>query len=215
MQSSELQKIKQSFIEELFSSQEIDVWDPHEHKFFGPSTRSLAFYGDVNEDRARLLVSQILHLESLSEEEQITIYLNTPGGSLTDGLAIHDVIKEVSCPVVVIAQGLCASAGLLIMAAADYKAASENTIFFYHQPVVSDSSINSMNDMLSFSNHYEYCRDISDSIILKSSKMRKNLWNKFFAGQTSFYFNTDKALQFKIIDEVVSSRKLNFKITKD
>lgn len=215
MNNSELQKIKQSFIEDLFNSHEIEVWDPHEHKYFGPSTRSLAFYGDVNEDRARLLVSQLLHLESLSEEEQITIYLNTPGGSLTDGLAIYDVIKEISCPVVVIAQGLCASAGLLIMAAADYKAASANTIFFYHQPVVSDNSINSMNDMLSFSNHYEYCKDISDSIILESSKMRKNLWNKFFAGQTSFYFNTDKALQFKIIDEVVSSRKLNFKIKKD
>ena len=155
MNNSDLQKIKQSFLEDLFSTKEIEIWDPHEHKYFGPSTRSLAFYGDVNEERARLLVSQILHLESLSEEEQITIYLNTPGGSLTDGLAIYDVIREVSCPVIVIAQGLCASAGLLIMAAADYKAASKNTIFFYHQPVVSDNSINSMNDMLSFSTHYE------------------------------------------------------------
>lgn len=215
MNSSDLQKIKESIVEEMFSTKDINIWDPHEHKYFGPTTRSLVFYGDVNEDRARLLISQILHLESLSEEDQITIYLNTPGGSLTDGLAIHDVIKEVSCPVIIVAQGLCASAGLLIMAAADYKAASKNTTFFYHQPVVSDSSINSMNDMLSFHNHYEYCKDVSDSIILESSKMRKNLWNKFFAGQTSFYFDTKKALEFKIIDEIVSSRKLNFKIKKD
>lgn len=210
-----MQDLKQALIQEMFSNQELEVWDPHEHKYFGPSTRSIAFYGDVNEDRARLLISQILHLETLSQDEEITIYLNTPGGSLTDGLAIYDVIKEVSCPVIVVAQGLCASAGLLIMAAADYKVASKNTIFFYHQPVVSDNSINSMNDMLSFSNHYEYCKDISDSIILESTKMRKSLWNKFFAGQTSFYFNTDKALEFKIIDEIVSSRKLNFKITRD
>lgn len=210
-----MQELKQALIQEMFSSQDIEVWDPHEHKHFGPSTRSLAFYGDVNEERARLLISQLLHLESLSQTDEITIYLNTPGGSLTDGLAIYDVIKEISCPVVVIAQGLCASAGLLIMAAADYKMASENTIFFYHQPVVHDNSINSMNDMLSFSTHYEYCKDISDSIILKSTKMRKNLWNKHFAGQTSFYFNTNKAIEFKIIDEIVSSRKLDFKIMKD
>jgi ATP-dependent Clp protease, protease subunit len=210
-----IKDLKEALIQEIFSSQELQVWDPHEHKYFGPSTRSIPFYGDVNEDRARLLISQILHLETLSQEEEITIYLNTPGGSLTDGLAIYDVIKEVSCPVVVVAQGLCASAGLLIMAAADYKMASKNTIFFYHQPVVSDSSINSMNDMLSFSNHYEYCKDISDSIILESSKMRKTLWKKFFAGQTSFYFNTDKAIEFKIIDEIIVSRKLSFKITRD
>ena len=215
MTNPTMQDLKQALIQEMFSNQELEVWDPHEHKYFGPSTRSIAFYGDVNEDRARLLISQILHLETLSQDEEITIYLNTPGGSLTDGLAIYDVIKEVSCPVIVVAQGLCASAGLLIMAAADYKVASKNTIFFYHQPVVSDNSINSMNDMLSFSNHYEYCKDISDSIILESTKMRKSLWNKFFAGQTSFYFNTDKALEFKIIDEIVSSRKLNFKITRD
>ena len=215
MTNPTMQDLKQALIQEMFSNQDLEVWDPHEHKYFGPSTRSIAFYGDVNEDRARLLISQILHLETLSQDEEITIYLNTPGGSLTDGLAIYDVIKEVSCPVIVVAQGLCASAGLLIMAAADYKVASKNTIFFYHQPVVSDNSINSMNDMLSFSNHYEYCKDISDSIILESTKMRKSLWNKFFAGQTSFYFNTDKALEFKIIDEIVSSRKLNFKITRD
>lgn len=215
MSDISIQDLKQSLIREMFSSQDLETWDPHEHKYFGPATRALIFYGDVNEDRARLLISQLLHLESLSQTEEITIYLNTPGGSLTDGLAIHDAIKEISCPVIVVAQGLCASAGLLIMAAADYRMASKNTIFFYHQPVVHDNSINSMNDMLSFSTHYEYCKDISDSIILKSTKMRKNLWNKYFSGQTSFYFNTDKAIEFKIIDEIVSSRKLDFKITKD
>jgi len=209
-----MQEMKQALIQEMFSTQDIEVWDPHQHKFFGQSTRCLAFYGDVNEDRARLLISQLMHLETLSQEE-ITIYLNTPGGSLTDGLAIYDVIKELSCPVIVVAQGLCASAGLLIMAAADYKMASKNAIFFYHEPVVSDSNINSMKDMRSFSSHYEYCKNISDSIILKSTKMKKSVWNKNFLGKTSFYFNTDEALDFKIINEIVPPRKLDFKIMKD
>jgi ATP-dependent Clp protease, protease subunit len=206
--------LKQALLQEFISSENFQVWDPHEHKYFGPSSRTLAFYGDVDETTARLLISQLLHLETLSETEPIVIHINTPGGSLTDGLAIHDTIKEISCPVIAIAQGMCASAGLLILAAADYKTASKNTIFFYHQPVATGKSINSMNDMLSFSEHYEYCKSISDSIILKSSKMRKSLWKKFFSNQTSLYFNVEQALEFKIIDEVVPLRKLKFKITK-
>jgi ATP-dependent Clp protease, protease subunit len=208
--------IKQAILNELISGdQDLTIWDPHEHKYFGPSTRALAFFGDVNEDRSRLLISQILHLEQLSETEPITIYLNTQGGSLTDGLAIYDTIKQVSCPVIVVVTGLCASAGLLILAGGDYKVSTENTIFFYHQPIMSDSSVNSSNDMISFSQHYNACKEIADNIILKNSKMKKSLWNANFKDKTSFYFNAQQALSFNLINDLVECRKVKFKITKD
>jgi len=210
-----MNELKEALLNELIGDQDLHIWDPHEHKYFGPSTRSLAFFGDVNEDRSRLLISQILHLEQLSETEPITIFLNTQGGSLTEGLAIYDIIKQVSCPVIIAATGLCASAGLLILSAGDYKLASPNTIFFYHQPVMSDSSVTSTNDMISFSDHYNNCKEVADNIILKNSKMKKSVWNANFKNKTSFYFNSEQALSFNMINDIVESRKIKFKITKD
>jgi ATP-dependent Clp protease protease subunit len=207
--------IKEAIISQLMEESDLSTWDPHEHKFYGPSTRTLAFFGDVNEDRSRLLISQILHLEQLSETDPITIHLNTQGGSLTDGLAIFDTIKQVSCPVIIVTTGLCASAGLLILSGGDYKLSTENTVFFYHQPVMSDSSVTSMNEMISFSDHYQSCKHIADSIILKNSKMKKSIWNANFKNKTSFYFNAEQALSFNLINDIVESRKIKFKITKD
>ena len=209
------EELKQNLLADLISDTSFDVWDPHENKFFGPTTRSLAFFGDVNEERVRLTISQILHLEELSETDPITLYLNTPGGSLTDALALYDTIKEVSCPVVVITTGLCASAGLLILSAADYKMASKSTIFFYHQPIMSDTHVNSANDMKSFSDHYDYCKEITDNIILSATKMKKSFWNNHFKNKTSFYFDVYQALDFKLLDQITSSRKTKFKIKKD
>lgn len=210
-----MNELKEALLNELMGEQDLHVWDPHEHKYFGPSTRSLAFFGDVNEDRARLLISQILHLEQLSETEPITIFLNTQGGSLAEGLAIYDTIKQVSCPVIIATMGLCASAGLLILSAGDYKLSSPNTIFFYHQPIMSDSSVNSANDMVSFSDHYNNCKEVADNIILSNSKMKKSVWNSNFKNKTSFYFNAEQALSFNMINDITESRKIKFKISKD
>jgi ATP-dependent Clp protease, protease subunit len=204
----------EEIIEEFLNMEEFEVWDPHECKYFGPSTRTLIFFGEVDEDRSKALIGQILHLEQISELEPIKIYLNTQGGSLTEALAIYDIIKQVTCPVVIIATGLCASAGLLILSAGDYKIATLNTVFFYHQPVVSNGPITSTIDMTSFSEHYLYCKETADRIILSSSKMKKSDWNANFKNKTSFYFDVKKAISFNLIDDIIKPKKKNIKITK-
>ena len=215
MKAKRMDAIKETLLNEILGEAELQVWDPNESKYFGPSTRALGLFGEVDEERARLLIGQILHLEELSEEEPITIHLNTPGGSLMDGLAIYDAIRQVSCPVIIVTTGLCASAGLLILAGADYKLATPSTMFFYHQPVMSEGTVSSASEMVSFSNHYQYCKQVTDEIILKRSKMKKSEWNMNFKNKTSFYFNTTQAAAFNLIDDIVESRKLKFKLTKD
>lgn len=192
-----------------------ESWHPSEHKYYGPSSRSLNFCSEVSSETITPLISQILHLEESDPESPITLFLNTEGGSLTDGLALYDVIRNVSCPIVIVATGLCASAGLIILSAADYAMATENTVFFYHQPIISQGPINSVADMQSLNSHYDYCSTIADDIIKKKTKMRKSTWNKNFKDKTSFYFTTTEALDFNLINDVVQSRKLKFKIQKD
>ena len=210
-----MNQLKQNLISQLLMTNDFESWNCFEPKYFGADTRSIPFFTEVNQESALLLISQLKHLEELERDKPITIFLNSPGGSLTDALAIYDIITQLSCPVVVHTMGLCASAGLLILSAADYRVASPNTTFYYHQPVMDGSHINSMDNMNHLNEHYNYCKEITDDIIKSRTKIKKTVWNKNFEGKTNFYFNSDEAFGFKLIDLISESVKLDFEIQKE
>lgn len=210
-----MNKANLALLEQLLSPTNLDVWSPYEHKFIGPDSRNLAMFTEVNSESALLLISQIKHLAEISPEEPITILLNTEGGSLTDALAIYDCITQVTCPVLVLTTGLCASAGLIILSAADYRVATPNTTFFYHQPVCDPSSLTSSEQLESLTNHYLFCKNISDKLIKKRSGIKANTWNKNFKNKTSFYFTTKQAKDFNLIDAVTDTNKVEFELEEE
>ena len=209
-----MNELKQNLISQLLMNSDFESWNCFEPKYFGADTRVLPFFNDVTKETALLLISQLKHLEELDAEKPITILINTPGGSLTDGLAIHDVITQISCPVIIHALGLCASAGLLILSSGDYRVSSPNTTFYYHQPVIEDSMVNSVQNMNQLNDYYSNCKDLTDGIIRARAKIRKNTWNKHFEGKTNFYFDSEEALSFNLIDAITESNKLDFEIEK-
>lgn len=197
----------------LESMNELDVWSPIEPKYFGPSTRTLALFGEIEKDAVLLAISQLKHLETLNQEEAITLYLNTEGGSLSDAFALYDCIKNLSCPVIIVATGLCASAGLLILSAGDYRAATASTIFYYHQPVFTQHSfINSQKDMQSLNDFYSYCQNTVDDILKETTGISQRKWKTNFDASTGYYFDANKALKLNFIDKIISSNKLEFEI---
>ena len=76
----------------------------------------IMFFGDeVNHDTANLAVQQLLYLEQQDAKAPITLYLNSPGGSIVDGMAIYDTIRRISCPVHAVVSGMAASMGAIIL----------------------------------------------------------------------------------------------------
>jgi ATP-dependent Clp protease, protease subunit len=71
---------------------------------------------DFNERTSSLVISQLLYLDAISEEE-ITIYVNSPGGSVTAGLAIYDTMNQLKSPVRTVGLGMCASMGCFLLSA--------------------------------------------------------------------------------------------------
>ena len=71
---------------------------------------------DVNNVSASLVVAQLLFLESEDPEKEISLYINSPGGSITDGMAIVDTINYIKCPVTTICVGMAASMGAVLLA---------------------------------------------------------------------------------------------------
>lgn len=206
---------KKEILQHIMSMSDSEVWQPYEFQYFGPSTRCLSFFSEVNKESAHVLISQILQLEEDDPDESITIYLNTTGGSITDGLAIYDVLTDCSCPVLIYATGLCASAGLIILSAGDYRYASKSCTFYYHQPVMEDASVNNLKDMEELQKYYLYSKEKMDGIIKSRTKMKRGIWNKNFEGKTSYYFSSREAIDFNLIDKIGESRKIEFTIEKD
>ncbi len=94
---------------------------------------------DVNDTTASLVVAQLLYLEGQDPEKDICLYINSPGGSVTAGMAIYDTTQYIKCDVSTICIGLAASMGafLLSSGAKGKRLALPNSEIMIHQPLIS------------------------------------------------------------------------------
>ncbi len=92
--------------------------------------------GVVEDHMASLMVAQLLYLESENPKKEIAMYINTPGGSVSAGLAIYDTMQYIRCPVATACVGMAASMGSLLLAGGekDMRFATPNARIMMHQP---------------------------------------------------------------------------------
>ena len=98
---------------------------------------------DVNATTASLVVAQLLFLESEDPDKEIYLYINSPGGSVTDGLAIVDTMNYIKCPVSTTCLGLAASFGAVLLANGEKGKiyATPNAEILIHQPLIGGNGI--------------------------------------------------------------------------
>lgn len=91
----------------------------------------------INDEVANIIVAQLLFLESQDKTKDIKLYVNSPGGSVTAGLAIYDTMQHVSCDVSTICMGMAASMGAVLLAggAKGKRLALPNSEIMIHQPL--------------------------------------------------------------------------------
>lgn len=183
-----------------------DTWGPDTLTFFGKDSRAILISGEVTQTLANCVISQLLELTAESEEDPIFVYINTDGGDVTSGLAIYDMMRIIPCPVVTIVIGACHSAGLFILQGGDRRGATPHSSFFYHEPI-SFYSVNTEHATVAHTEHYQKLRLNIDDILQKRSKISKTAWKKDFAGKTAFFFNSEQAKEYKLIDEIIDYSK--------
>ena len=94
---------------------------------------------DVNHVTASSIVAQLLFLESEDPDKEISFYINSPGGSITDGMSIVDTMRYIKCPISTICVGMAASMGAVLLACGDKgkRFATPNSEIMIHQPLIS------------------------------------------------------------------------------
>ena len=93
--------------------------------------------GEVDDDSANLIVAQLLFLEADDPDKDISLYINSPGGSVTAGMAIYDTMQYIKCDVSTICIGMAASMGAFLLAAGakGKRRALPNSEIMIHQPL--------------------------------------------------------------------------------
>ena len=101
--------------------------------------RIIMLSDEVNDTTASLVVAQLLYLEGQDPDKDISLYINSPGGSISAGMAIHDTMKYITCDVSTICMGLAASIGAFLLASGTKgkRLALPNAEILIHQPLMS------------------------------------------------------------------------------
>ena len=162
----------------------------------------IVFLGEeVTDVSANLVIAQLLHLESQDSEKDISLYINSPGGSVTAGLAILDTMNYIKCDVSTICLGECASMGaVLLCAGADGKRSClPHSRVLIHQPLGGVQG--QASDIMIAAKEIEKTREELCSIVAVHTKQEHE---RVFADMDrDYWMNAEESLQYGMIDQIL------------
>ena len=162
---------------------------------------------DVNNVSASLVVAQLLFLESEDTEKEISLYINSPGGSITDGMAIVDTINYIKCPVTTICVGMAASMGAVLLAsgAKGKRFATPNAEILIHQPLISGGLSGQTTEIKIHADHMVRTREKLNKLL--SERTGQSLETIERDTERDNYMTAQEALEYGLIDGILDERK--------
>jgi len=162
---------------------------------------------DVNHASASLVIAQMLFLESEDPDKEISFYINSPGGSITDGMAIFDTINYLKCPVSTMCVGMAASMGAFLLAAGTKgkRYATPNAEIMIHQPLISGGLSGQTTEIKIHADHMVKTREKLNRIL--SERTGKPLEQIERDTERDNFMTAQEALEYGIIDEILDHRK--------
>lgn len=161
--------------------------------------------GEVNDTMAELVVSQLLFLEGEDPEKDIQMYINSPGGSVTAGMAIYDTMQFIKCDVSTIALGLAASMGSFLLAGGTKgkRYALPNTEILIHQP--SGGTQGQASDMIIAAENIKKMRERLNRLLAKNTgRPYEDLVRDT---DRDNWMTAQEALEYGLIDHIYETRK--------
>ena len=161
----------------------------------------------IDDNISSLIVSQLLFLEAEDPEKDIFIYINSPGGTVSSGLAIFDTIQYITCDVVTTVMGQAASMGALLLAAGTpgKRYALPNARIMIHQPL--GGTEGQASDIRIAANEIIRIREILNKILANVTGKTLKQINQ--DTDRNFFLSASKAMEYGIIDKILEPRSKN------
>ena len=168
--------------------------------------RIIMLSDQVNDATASVVVAQLLYLESQDTEKDISLYINSPGGSVTAGMAIFDTMNYIKCDVSTICIGMAASMGAFLLSAGakGKRFALPNSEIMIHQPLIGGGLGGQQTDIMIHAKNLERTRDRMEAIL--AGNTGKTVEEIHLACERDNYMTAQEALDFGLIDKVITKR---------
>lgn len=168
------------------------------------SKREIYCLGDINAESANSLILQLKYLEQEDSQAEITLYINSPGGGVSDGLAIYDVMKTISCPIRTVCIGRAASMGALLFAAGDTREIYPHSKVMIHDPLVAGNGLQGSASLVhSQAQSLMKTRAIIAEILARhTGQTLKQIYKKT---SSDTWFTAEEAVAFGLADAIIIS----------
>lgn len=169
--------------------------------------RIILLHDEVNSATASVVVAQLLYLEGQDPDKDISLYINSPGGSVTDGMAIYDTMQYIKCDVSTICMGMAASMGAFLLSAGTKgkRIALKNSEIMIHQPLIAGGGLSGqVTDIMIRSNSLQRTKEKLNRIL--SENTGKDYETICRDTERDNFMTAEQALEYGLIDKVYSSR---------
>ena len=164
--------------------------------------RKVFLWGEVSDKSARDVTEKLLFLEFKEPGKPITFYINTPGGSITAGMAIYDTMQLISSPIKVVVTGMAASMGSILLSGAEkgQRVLYPHSRVLIHQPLISGQMVAVAVDIHIQAKEMEKLRDELNNILANASgqpleKIQKDT-------DRDFYMTAEEAIEYGLADSI-------------
>ena len=161
---------------------------------------------DVNSVTASLVVAQLLFLEAQDPDKDISLYINSPGSSISDGMAIYDTMNYIKCDVSTICVGMAASMGAFLLSAGakGKRIALPNSEIMIHQPLIGGGLSGQQTDIQIHADHLLKTREKLERLMAENSG---HTYEEMHAAcERDNFLTAEQAKDFGLIDKVFAKR---------
>ena len=165
------------------------------------------YEGEFTTDSANVLIAQLLYLDSDDDTKDINLYINSPGGMVTAGLAVYDTMQFIKSPITTICMGMAMSFGAVILAAGSKgkRYALPQSRIMIHQPLVGGIA-GQATDILVEAKEMAYTRKTLEEIMANHTGQPVDKITRDM--ERNYYMSAEEAKAYGIIDEVITGGKL-------
>ena len=168
----------------------------------------IIFLGEqVDATTASLVIAQLLFLESEDPEKEIFLYINSPGGSISDGMGIVDTMNYIKCPVSTICVGMAASMGAVLLASGEKgkRYATPNAEILIHQPLIAGGGLSGQTTEIKIhADHMVKTREKLNKLL--SDRTGQSLETIQKDTERDNYMTDEEALKYGLIDGIMEKR---------
>lgn len=166
--------------------------------------RIIFLHGEVDDNMASVVTAELLYLESQDPDKDISVYINSPGGSVTAGMAIYDTMRHVKCDVATVCMGMAASMGAFLLAGGTKgkRMALPNAEIMIHQPL--GGAKGQATEILIAARHIERTREKLNTILAENTG--KPYEQVCQDTERDNFMSADEALTYGLIDKVLVSK---------